>query len=77
MCFEFSNLRLLHFQPRRIESVRLHRAAAVVGDAKIFEAKFLRGCYHFLERIVPVAGGGMAMKGAAQVLQLDQARQFS
>src|SRR5207248_10545014 len=56
---------------------RSHRAAALIGDANIFEAKFLRGRDHFLEGIVSVAGGSMAMKGAAQVLQLDQARQFS
>jgi hypothetical protein len=62
---QFSNLRLLHFQPRRVEPVRLHRAAAVIGDANIFQAKFLRRCDHFLEGIVSIAGGGMAMKGPA------------
>ena len=36
--------------------------------------KFLRGRDHFLERIVSIAGGGMAMKCAAQILQLNQAR---
>src|SRR5439155_23738199 len=68
---------MLHFQPRRIEPVRLHRTEAVIGDANIFEAKFLRRRDHFLEGIVSVGGGSMAMKGAAQVLQLDPARQFS
>ena len=53
----------------------LDRAAAVLGDAKIFEAKFLRRPRHFLECVVPVARDGVTMKCAAQIFPLDQARQ--
>ena len=37
--------------------------------------ELLRRRGHFLERVVPVARGGVAMKSAAQIFALDQARQ--
>ena len=45
--------------------MRLDRAAAVIGDAEILQAELLRRRDHFLERIVTIARGGMAMKGPA------------
>src|SRR5438477_10601367 len=66
----------LHLQPRRIKSMRLHRAAAVIGDSDIFEAEFLRRRDHFFERIVPVTASGMAVKCSTQIPQLNQAREF-
>ena len=55
--------------------MRLDRAAAVLGDAEVFEAKRLRGLRHFLKGIVTVARGGVTMESAAQIFFLDQARQ--
>ena len=72
---ELSDRGDLRAQPRRIESARLDRAAAVIGDAEILQAELLRRRGHFLERVVAVARGGVAMECAAQIFRLDQARQ--
>ena len=74
---ELSDRRDLRAQPRGIESARLDRAAAVIGDAEILQAELLRRRGHFLERIVAVARGGVAMESAAQIFRFDQARQRS
>src|SRR5207302_9853156 len=68
---QFSNLRLLDLQPCGIESVRLHRAATVIGDPNIFEATSLRCCDHFLEAMSSVTAARMTMKRAAPVVQLE------
>ena len=47
----------------------------MVGDAEILQAEFLRRVRHLRERAAAVAGGGVTMKGAAQIFLLDQARQ--
>ena len=57
-----------------VEAMRLDRAAAVLGDAEVFEAKRLRGLRHFLKGIVTVARSGVTMESAAQIFFLDQAR---
>ena len=46
---QFSNLRALDIESGSIQPVRLHRTAAVIGDANVFEAEFLCRCDHFLE----------------------------
>src|SRR5438477_11306089 len=56
-----ADLRSLHLQPGRIKSMRLHRAAAVIGDSDILDADFLRRRVHYLDRMVPVTGKGLAV----------------
>ena len=55
-----------------VESVRLDRAATVIGDAEIIQTELLRGFRHFFETVVTIAGAGVAMKCAAQIFLLDQ-----
>jgi len=54
--------------------MRLNRAAAVLGDAEVLQAKRLRRFGHFLERVVSIARDRVAMKRAAQIFLLDQLR---
>ena len=72
---QFANRGDLRAQFGFIDSVRLNRAAAVIGDAEILQAELLRGFRHFFERVVTVARGRVAMKRAAQIFLLDQLRQ--
>src|SRR5207302_4980169 len=58
-----------------IDSVCLNGAAAVIGDAEIFQPQFLRGSRHFFDGIVSVTRSGVTMKRAPQVFLLDQLRQ--
>src|SRR4051812_32379716 len=67
----------LRFQPIKIESVRLNRAAAVIRDAEILQTELLRRRRHFFERVMSIARISVAMKCSAQIRELDQARQFS
>jgi len=74
---QFPNARELDAQPRFIESARLDRAAAVIGDPEILQAEFLRRRGHFFGRIATIARRGVAMESAAQILRLDEGRKFS
>src|SRR5437868_4499924 len=74
---QFPNARELDAQTRFIESARLDRAAAVIGDPEILQAEFLRSRRHLFERVAAIARRGVAMESAAQILRLDEARKFS
>ena len=39
----------------------------MVGDAEVFESDIHGSSGHLLERVLAVAGGGVVVKGAAQV----------
>ena len=69
---QLSNRRNLCAQLRLIDSVRLNRAPAVIGDAEILQAERLRGFRHFFERVVAVARDRVAVKRAPQIFLLDQ-----
>ena len=45
--------------------MRLNRAAAVLGDAQVFETERLSRLGHFFQRVVTVTCDCMAMKCAA------------
>ena len=47
----------------------------MLRNAEILQPQLLRRRRHFLERVMPVARGGVAMKCAAQIFFLDQSRQ--
>ncbi len=72
---ELADHRDLGAQPGVIETARLDRTSAVIGDAEILQAELLRRRGHFFQRIAAVARGGMAMKRAAQIFRLDQSGQ--
>src|SRR5438093_10691127 len=52
---QLSNRCNLCAQLRLIDSMRLNRAAAVIGNAEILQAQRLSGFGHFFERVVAVA----------------------
>src|SRR5581483_11688724 len=54
-----------------IDSMRLSRAAAMVCDSEVLKSELLRSFRHLFDGIVPVAGGGVTVKCAAQVFLLN------
>ena len=48
----------------------------MVGDAEVFKPQLLGRGRHFLERVAAVAGVRVAMKRPAQVLEVEELRQF-
>ncbi len=53
----------------------LNGAAGVIGDAEVLEAVVEGGVDHFAEGGSSVAGGGVAVEGAAQVIEVNEARE--
>ena len=47
----------------------------MVRDAEVFHSKIGGSGGHFFQTVLAVAGGGVVMKGASQILQLDELRQ--
>src|SRR3954469_11585233 len=76
LAIQSANRSGLRTELRRVDAVRLDRAAAVIGDPEILQTELARGGDHFLERVVSIARRRVAMERAAQILPLDQARQF-
>ncbi len=48
----------------------------MVGDAKIIETELAGLAGHLVERVLAVAGGGVAVERSAQLGPLDEARDF-
>src|SRR5260370_42325190 len=69
---ELSNRSDLEAQFCLVDAMCLDRAAAVVGDAQIFQSERLRSFRHLFNGIVSVARSGVTMKCPAQVFLLDQ-----
>ena len=46
----------------------------MIGDAQILEPEIDRGPRHLDQRVLPVAGRGVAVKGAAQIAPLNKIR---
>src|SRR5690606_36456481 len=72
---EIADLRDLGQQPGFIEAAGLEGGLRVIGDAEVLQAEIAGGGRHFPEGGAAVRGGGVAVEGAAEVLQLDEARQ--
>ena len=66
----------LLFQTGGVEAVGLDGGFAVVGNAEVFQAQFLRGSGHLGQRTAPVAGAGVVVERAFELLEFDQVRQL-
>jgi hypothetical protein len=72
---EVGDLFELFEEARFVEAVGLERGLRVVGDAEVLEAEVDGFVGHFVEGGVAIGGGGVVVKGAAELAQLDEARQ--
>ncbi len=64
---EFADLFDLLGEAHFVEAVSLERGLGVVGDAEVIKAEFAGLLCHFGQRVLAVAGGGVAVERAAQV----------
>ena len=69
---QFTDLRDLLTKPFFIESVRLKRALRMIGDPEVLQAVLHRRRRHFPEGVASVTRDSVVVKGASQVLELDE-----
>jgi hypothetical protein len=71
---QLADLGDLRQQTLFIEAVGLEGRFAVIGDAEVLQAEVVGCLRHLAKGGAAIAGGGVVVKGAAQVFQLDEPR---